>query len=648
MPLLSILHLNKFAGTGDCRIHILKDISLEVKRGEFIAIIGQSGSGKSTLMNILGCLDTPTSGSYAIDGVETQNIDADQLAALRSNKFGFIFQRYNLINSLSAVENVALPAVYALQSSSERLERAAELLESFDLSTKLRRKPNELSGGQQQRVSIARALMNGGEIILADEPTGALDSESGEAVMKTLKELNAKGRTVLIVTHNQEIAAHADRVIEIRDGFVVADKRVKKSRVRAIPPTVAPHRANLLAFTKKQLGESFRMAIQSIGAHKLRSMLTMLGIIIGIASVVSIIALGRGSQEKILADISAMGTNTIEIFPGEGFGDMQAWRVTTLTAHDAEILAEQSYLAGATPNINAPGVIGYKNISLNAMISGVSAQYFTIKGLRLQSGRFFHAGDIRNNASVVVIDPKSRDALFPRGENPIGKVIICNRQPLEIVGVTQAQNMAFASSENSTFWIPYTTAMYKILGVHQVSSLTVRVHDSVDSQVAEKSLNALLISRHGGKKDFFTFNMDSIKRTAESATDTLRLLVSGIALISLVVGGIGVMNIMLVSVTERTAEIGLRMAIGARRHNILTQFLIESMLLCVIGGVAGIMLSFLILEIFNFFASSIRVSYSVSSIVVALCCSSFIGVLFGFMPARKASRLSPIDALARD
>ncbi len=648
MPLLSITKLDKFAGTGDSRIHILKNISLEVERGEFIAVIGPSGSGKSTLMNILGCLDTPTFGSYMIDGVETRDMGGDRLAALRSNRFGFIFQRYNLINSLSAVENVALPAVYALQSSLERLEQATKLLTALDLKDKLQRRPNELSGGQQQRVSIARALMNGGEIILADEPTGALDSESGEAVINILKELNSKGHTVIVVTHNQEVAAHADRIIEIRDGIIVTDKRVKERLAPTISLAFVSHNFNFLAFIKKQLSESFKMAIQSIGAHKLRSILTMLGIIIGIASVVSVISLGRGSQEKILSDIKTMGTNTIEIFPGEGFGDMQAWRVTTLTPHDAEILAEQSYLAGVTPNINAMGVIGYNNISLNGVITGVSAQYFAIKGLRLQFGRFFLPNDIRNNSSVVIIDSKSKDALFPGGENPIGKIIICNRQPLEIVGVTQAQNIAIASSENPTFWIPYTTAMYKISGVREISSITVRVHDDVDSQVAEKSLTSLLTLRHGGKKDFFTFNMDNIKRTAESATDTLRLLVSGIALISLVVGGIGVMNIMLVSVTERTAEIGLRMAIGARRHNILTQFLIESILLCIIGGFAGILLSFLLLEVFNFFTTSFRVSYSIGSIIIALCCSSFIGVLFGFIPARKASRLNPIDALARD
>ncbi len=648
MPLLSITKLDKFAGTGDSRIHILKNISLEVERGEFIAVIGPSGSGKSTLMNILGCLDTPTFGSYMIDGVETRDMGGDRLAALRSNRFGFIFQRYNLINSLSAVENVALPAVYALQSSLERLEQATKLLTALDLKDKLQRRPNELSGGQQQRVSIARALMNGGEIILADEPTGALDSESGEAVINILKELNSKGHTVIVVTHNQEVAAHADRIIEIRDGIIVTDKRVKERLAPTISLAFVSHNFNFLAFIKKQLSESFKMAIQSIGAHKLRSILTMLGIIIGIASVVSVISLGRGSQEKILSDIKTMGTNTIEIFPGEGFGDMQAWRVTTLTPHDAEILAEQSYLAGVTPNINAMGVIGYNNISLNGVITGVSAQYFAIKGLRLQFGRFFLPNDIRNNSSVVIIDSKSKDALFPGGENPIGKIIICNRQPLEIVGVTQAQNIAIASSENPTFWIPYTTAMYKISGAREISSITVRVHDDVDSQVAEKSLTSLLTLRHGGKKDFFTFNMDNIKRTAESATDTLRLLVSGIALISLVVGGIGVMNIMLVSVTERTAEIGLRMAIGARRHNILTQFLIESILLCIIGGFAGILLSFLLLEVFNFFTTSFRVSYSIGSIIIALCCSSFIGVLFGFIPARKASRLNPIDALARD
>ncbi len=648
MPLIEISNLNKFMGEGENRLHILKDINLVIQQGEFIAIVGQSGSGKSTLMNMLGCLDTPTSGSYTVDGVETLEMDPDQLAALRSHKFGFIFQRYNLLGSLSAVENVALPAVYAGISGEARLARAAELLGKLGLENKLKSRPNELSGGQQQRISIARALMNGGEVILADEPTGALDSRSGEVLMDILKELNSQGHTIILVTHDHNIAAYAERVIEIRDGEVVAERLKETQASKAMLKAPASEPANTMAYYKDQLIESFRMSVQAIGAHKLRSMLTMLGIIIGIASVVSVVALGRGSQAKILSDISSMGTNTIDIYPGESFGDRQAWRVKTLTVDDAEVLARQSYLASATPNTSATGVLVYRNVSVNAQISGVGEQYFNVKGLLPETGRLLTARDISNNASVVVIDQNTKKALFPNGENPLGKIIIFSKQPLEIIGVTQKKDSVFGPSDNLNLWAPYTTVMNKISGERNISSIIAKVRDDVSSQVAEKNLTHLLTVKHGGKKDFFTMNTDSIKKTIESTTGTMTLLVSCIALISLVVGGIGVMNIMLVSVTERTSEIGVRMAIGARRHNILAQFLIEAILICLIGGFFGIVVSLLIGVAFDMFVKGFAMSYSTGAIVLALGCSTLIGVVFGFMPARNASRLNPIDALARD
>lgn len=649
MPFLSVTDLNKFAGSGESRFHILKNINLHFEHGEFVAIVGPSGSGKSTLMNILGCLDVPTSGSYSVEGIETGQMDPDQLAELRSNKFGFIFQRYNLLNSLCTVENVALPAIYAMMPEKERLVRAQELLQTLDLANKVNNKPCELSGGQQQRVSIARALMNGGEVILADEPTGALDSEAGEAVMGILSDLNRQGHTIILVTHNSEIAAYASRTIEIRDGKIVADHK-KNAR----PPSPMATKVTIRHFSARslvvnQLVESFKMSLQSIVAHKLRSILTMLGIVIGIASVITVVALGRGSQEKILADIRAMGTNTIEIFPGDGFGDMQAWRIKSLTVDDTIILAEQNYVAGATPNINAQGVTAYANSSANTLINGVSSQFLNVKGLKMESGRFLLADDIEDNASVAVIDQKAKAALFPDGEQPVGKIIICNKQPLEVIGVVKERKISAGPSEkNPNIFIPYTTAMYKTIGTHDVSSITVKVRDDVNSQVAEKTITRLLTQLHDGKKDFFTFNIDSIKKTVEKTTDTLKLLISGIALISLAVGGIGVMNIMLVSVTERTVEIGIRMAIGARRYNILTQFLIEAVIICLVGGFLGIILSLLASPVFQLFTENLALSYSVGSAILALCCSIFMGVLFGFMPASSASRLSPIVALARE
>ena len=645
MSLIECNNINRYFGSGENRVHVLKNISLSIEKGDFVAIIGQSGSGKSTLMNILGCLDTASSGSYRVEGTETSAMSADELAGLRRKRFGFIFQRYNLLSAINARDNVALPSVYAGIEHDERVARANQLLGDFGLAGKEDNKPNELSGGQQQRVSIARALMNGGEIILADEPTGALDTESGANVMQIIHDLHAQGHTVILVTHDPGIAANANRVIEIRDGEIIADSskntEIRPSKVKSIQEQVS------WSFYKDQFMESFRMSVQAILAHKMRSLLTMLGIIIGIASVVSVVALGRGSQEKILADINSMGTNTISIYPGKGFGDRRSGRIKTLTVDDANVIGRQGYVESATPLTSSNGTLTYRNTDLSAQLYGAGAQYFDVRGIKLKAGRFYDRADVAESAQVVVIDDNTQKQLFPAGTDPLGKTILFNKRPLNVIGITETDTSGFGSSDQLQMWAPYTTVMQQITGERYISSITVKVKDNVSSQVAEKSLKDLLISRHG-TEDFFMRNTDSIKQTVESATSTMTLLISCIALISLVVGGIGVMNIMLVSVTERTKEIGVRMAIGARQSNILQQFLIEAVLICLIGGLVGVLLSYLISVVFNMLVTSFAMSFSVASIIAAVACSTIIGVVFGFMPAKRASQLNPIDALAHD
>ncbi len=645
--LISMKNVNKVVGEGPSRFQILYDINLEIRHGEFVAIIGQSGSGKSTLMNILGCLDQVSSGSYLINGVAVASLSPNGLAELRCDTFGFIFQRYNLLSTLNAVDNVALPAAYAGIPHLERCARAREILGQLDMADKLGSYPNQLSGGQQQRVSIGRALMNGGEVILADEPTGALDSGSGEMLMSILRDLHQRGHTIILVTHDRHVADYANRQIEIHDGRIRRDEQTKPEK--SVQVDLKPERpaANSLRFYRDQFWESVKMSTQAIIAHKMRSLLTMLGIIIGIASVVSVVALGKGSQERILSDIQSMGTNTINIYPGRNWGDMRSGQVQTLTVDDSNVLGAQSYLASSTPNSSSEGILTYRNISLSATINGVGEQYFDVKGITLASGRFFTDQDVRRSASVVVIDPNTCDSLFPDGSDPLGKIIIFNKQPLEIIGLTEPQETVFGPNDRLQLWAPYTTVMNKITGNRHISSITVKVMDGVNSQVAEKNLIALLTAKHG-TQDFFTQNTDSIQKTVESTTGTMTLLISCIALISLVVGGIGVMNIMLVSVTERTREIGVRMSIGARQYNILVQFLVEAVLICLIGGISGILFSFLVGFIFNQLVESFTMSFSLVSIIVAIACSTCIGVVFGYMPARNASRLNPIEALARD
>ena len=646
MNIIEFRKINKYFGAGSNRVHVLKNIDLQIERGDFVAIIGQSGSGKSTMMNIIGCLDVPTNGSYKINGVEVGKMGKDELAELRCKTFGFIFQRYNLLNSLKADENAALPAVYLGLNAEARDKRAVDLLKKLELGNKLNNRPNELSGGQQQRVSIARALMNGGDIILADEPTGALDSKSGEMVMEIIKNLHRQGHTIILVTHDASIAAQASRIIEIKDGEIVSDTRKAEDFYPATDTVADIHRSRFDAL-KYSFLESLKMSLHAILANKMRSLLTMLGIIIGIASVVSVVALGNASQAKILEQINSMGTNTIDIMPGKSFGDMRSGRVKTLKVRDSEYLAKQGFIDNSTPNVSVSGTMVYQNYSLTAQLRGVGAAYFDVKGREIALGRVFSEKEVRDMASVVVIDDNTKNEIFADNPNPLGEVIIFNKKPLTVIGVAAKDNSPGPSSESMNIWTPYTTAMYRITGSSDINSITVKVSDNVNSQVAEESIDRILTALHG-KKDFFMINTDSIKQTVESATNTMKFLIASIAVISLVVGGIGVMNIMLVSVTERTREIGIRMAIGAKQADILQQFLVEAILICLVGGFMGVALSMLIGFGFNTFTEDFGMIFSTASIVLALVCSTAIGIIFGYMPAKNASNLNPIDALASE
>jgi len=646
-PIISLRGLGRHFQAGGEAIAVLKGIDLDIHRGEMVAIIGQSGSGKSTLMNILGCLDRPSTGVYRFAGRDVGKLDADALAALRREHFGFIFQRYQLLPDLDAVENVEIPAVYAGAAGAERRRRAVELLTRLGLGERLGHRPNALSGGQQQRVSVARALMNGGEVILADEPTGALDSRSGKDLMALLGELHADGHTIIIVTHDPQIAAQAGRVIEIADGEIVAD-RVNVPAAPVMQPDAPVPAASGWRRGLDRSGEALRMALRAMGAHKLRTFLTMLGIIIGIASVVSVVALGQGSQQTVLENIASIGTNTINVYPGSGFGDRRSGRVRTLRDTDAEALAAEPYADSVTPEVSASGTVRYRNTATNASVTGVGADYFQVNGRSFVSGSGFGAQSIAGRAQEAVIDQNAADAIFTNGEEPVGQVIMLRNVPLRVIGVI-ANSSGFGPGGNSAnIYMPYTAAMTRVLGQSYLNGIAVRVADDYDMEQAEAEITALLTRLHGGTQDFFLQNTATIRETIQSTSATLALLISTIAVISLVVGGIGVMNIMLVSVSERTREIGIRMAVGARRSDIMRQFLIEAVLVCFVGGAAGVALSFALGQGLTTIVAGARLAYSMESILLAIVSASLIGVVFGFMPARSAARLDPVEALARE
>lgn len=646
VPLLRMRALRREFPAGEGVIAVLRDIDLEIAAGEMVAIVGASGSGKSTLMNILGCLDRPTSGSYRIAGQETGELSPDALAALRRERFGFIFQRYHLLADLSAQGNVELPAVYSGAHAVERHARSRALLERLGLDERLEHRPGQLSGGQQQRVSIARALMNGGAVILADEPTGALDKASGKEVMRILQELHADGHTIILVTHDMSVAAHAARVIEISDGAIVADRQTGHTEAPYLLPESSTVQAASWRVFADRFGEAFGMALRAMNAHRLRTFLTMLGIIIGIAAVVSVVALGRGAQSQVMAQISDLGTNTLDIYPGQSFGDTRAEAIETLVAADAEALAVQPYIDSATPNLAVSVTARYREIAATGQVSGVGASHFRVRGYKLAAGRYFDAADVERQGQVAVLDQRAVKALFPSTPNPVGEVVLLGDMPAEVIGVLQPAQSNFMGSA-PTFFAPYTAVATRLVGKTHLDSITVRVKDAVSSRVAEQALTVLLTERHG-RKDFHVWNADQVRQAITRTSSTLTLLISTIAMIALLVGGIGVMNIMLVSVTERTGEIGVRMAIGARQSDILQQFLIEAVLVCLVGGFLGVLLALGLGLLASLAGLGFPLSFSGASIVLAVACSSLIGITFGFLPARNAARLDPVQALARD
>ncbi|MBC6563118.1 MacB family efflux pump subunit [Escherichia coli] len=643
--LIELKGVSRTYGNGDQTRTVLKNVDLTIVAGEMVAIIGASGSGKSTLMNIMGCLDVPNRGDYYIDGQNAACLSPDELARVRREHIGFIFQRYHLIPDLSALGNVEIPAIYANSERDSRRQRATALLGRLGLEGREHHKPCELSGGQQQRVSIARALINGGKIILADEPTGALDSQSGQEVLAILNELNRRGHTVVMVTHDMKVARHAKRIIELCDGEIIADSGGCVSATETLPKTNSIRQSywkTLLDRTR----ESMQMALKAMKTHRLRTTLTMIGIVFGIASVVTVVALGEGARQETLEEIKSLGTNVVSIYPGQDLFDDSIESIRTLVPADANVLENQWFIDSVSPEVSASDNIRFLGKSAIASINGVGREHFRVKGIELLQGSTFR--DDRNALQEVIIDENTRKAIFDNaGLQALGQIVFLGSVPARVVGIAKSNNRSDASNR-ITVWMPYSTVMYRIVGKPVLTGISVRLKDNVDNEAAISAISQLLTRRHG-VKDFQLYNFEQIRKSIEHTSMTFSILILMVACISLMIGSIGVMNIMLISVTERTHEIGVRMAVGARRSDIMQQFIIEAVLVCLIGGALGIALSYITGALFNALASGIFAAiYSWQAAVAAFFCSTLIGIIFGYLPARKAARMDPVISLASE
>lgn len=651
--MIELRHITRTYKMGTVEVRALRDVSLKIDQGEFVAIMGPSGSGKSTIMHIVGFLDRPDSGAYLLGGRDITELSDDELAILRNRLAGFIFQQFHLLPRISALENAELPLIYAGRRHLK--ERAHEKIKEVGLAQRESHHPNELSGGEQQRVAIARSLVNEPFIIFADEPTGNLDTKSEAEIIALLEDLNSKGKTIVMVTHEQEIAVRAQRIIRMRDGEIISDERKKTKRKN--PAVKSPDLSidAILAESRQTLAQAafidhFRQALHAIVSHKMRAFLSMVGILIGIASVIAMLALGQGAKESISKQLASLGSNLLTVRPGAsqlGGVALEAGTVTRFTQQDADAIAKLTEISMVSPSVSGRGQLVYGGKNWNTQVLGTGINYAPMRASIPTIGRFFTEEELRRRDKVAVLGTTVLNNLFGDAD-PINATIKINRINFKVIGVMPKKGATTFRDQDDLVVIPVTTAMYRVLGKQYIDNIDAQVRDPSLMDEAQDAISKLIIKLHNLPKErqdtFNIRNMADIQATLQSTTQTMTWLLGSIAAISLLVGGIGIMNIMLVSVSERTREIGLRKAIGARKTDILVQFLIEAVLLTMSGGITGIIcgvgISFLLALLAGW-----PTKVSVFAIVLATTFSLFVGVGFGLWPARQAARLNPIEAL---
>ena len=636
----------KYYRMGDTTVKAADHISMKIEKGEFVAIVGQSGSGKSTCMNIIGCLDVPTAGSYRLNGREVGNMSGNEQAEVRNEMLGFIFQQYNLLPKLNLLENVEVPLIYAGVPRAERRRRAREALEQVGLGDKLKNKPSQLSGGQQQRVSIARALAGNPAVILADEPTGALDSHTGREVLGMLQQLHRQGNTVVLITHDNSIAVQAQRIIRLEDGRVVYDGDARAPEA-IVQPTLnfepAEQEGNASIY------ETFREAVKNIWSNKFRTVLTMLGIIIGVTAVIVIVGLGNGMIQSIKDSFSEMGTNILSVqITGRGSRTVTVQQLYDIVDSHPEVFT------GMSPTTTLDSTVKVDTTTYGyTSVKGVSETYLDMMGRTLAQGRGLTYVDITDNKKVCVVGDYIARAAY--GGNAIGQTIKIGSERFTIVGVLEA-NVSSTTDQEGTdddmIFVPYTTAQ-RISKTSASSYGVVLVSD----ELADEGKNLLVVGIESilhAEDGYFITSLSEMLETMTSMINMVVAILTAIAAISLLVGGIGIMNIMMVSVTERTREIGIRKALGAKERSILALFVTEAATTSALGGLLGIALGYLFSALANRVLPllvsdmELTVAPSMTSVLVAFGISVGIGVLFGYLPAKRAARLNPIEALRYD
>jgi macrolide transport system ATP-binding/permease protein len=659
-PLIELTGVGKSYGAGETAVEVLRGLCLRIHSGEYVAIVGASGSGKSTLMHILGCLDRPSEGCYRFAGRDIATLGTDELAALRRGAFGFVFQSYHLIPTETARENVEVPAIYAGHAPWRRRERAAALLSRLGLTDRLDHRPHQLSGGQQQRVSIARALMNEARVLLADEPTGALDTKSGTELMGLLDELAAEGHTIILITHDPAVAARARRIVEISDGQIVRDSGSKpltaalRPLVQATPqaPTSAISVASeppatfqriaamMAAVLGTSLPETLRRTWRVLWINRFRTSLTLLGIVIGVASVIVTIAVSDGARRQIIAQMGAFGTSILYVQSRDAPDGKPP-----LGINDSDLaeIARLPPVRRVMPSIEDFITIRHGNKGNRVYVLGTTTDLPSIYRWPVARGRFFNQREMRELAPVVVIGSRTYEQFFPDGGDPLGKQILIANAPFEVVGVMSGKGATSGKEhDDERIFVPYASALVRIYQRLVPDYVVIDVRDTEQVDKTERAVRALLIERHG-QEDVYINNAGARLQAEMASRRSMTLMLALLAAVSLLVGGIGVMNVMLMTVKERTAEIGIRVATGARQSDIVRQFITEALMVSLVGGAVGAMLGLLIVGILTL--ANVPVALALLPIMVAFGCALITGVVFGIMPARQAARLDPVRAL---
>jgi len=647
---IELKNVSKTYRMGDVDVRAMQQVSLRIDPGEFVAIMGPSGSGKSTMLHILGFLDRPDSGEYLLNGQLISRLDDDQLAVLRNQIAGFVFQQFHLLPRISALDNVALPLIYA--GRKHLRPKALEKIRNVGLESRAGHRPNELSGGERQRIAIARSLVNEPLIIFADEPTGNLDTKSEGEIMSILKALNAGGKTIVMVTHEMEVAQHASRIITMRDGRIISDELKQKLSVPAVDlsPVQEALAKTSVSFARAELADHINQSFGAILGNRMRSFLSVLGIMIGVAAVIAMLAIGQGAQDSIKQRLSSLGTNRLVIRPGaahSGAVMLESGAATRFTRQDATAMERIAGVKYVSPTVSGRVQLVAEGRNWNSQVQGTGVNYAVMRAAEPTVGRFFTADELQVRERVAVVGLTVVRQLFD-GQNPVGKTMRINKIIFQVIGVLPEKGSTGFRDEDDVVVIPVTTAMYRLLGKQYVDSIDVEVADPEQMDQVEAAISEMVIKRHHlakAKEDSFDIrNMAEMQEALQSTTKTMTILLGAIAAISLLVGGIGIMNIMLVSVTERTREIGLRKAIGARRPDIITQFLIEAVLMTVVGGAIGIVFGVGAAVLLSFFAGW-ATKVSLSSVFLATVFSIAVGIIFGLKPAVQAAGLNPVEAL---